>query len=520
MTSTEDRDPLIALGIAVVLAALAGISAMLGAHLLIGALRLTAGILAGAAAGAGMLAVPRLARHRIGRLLAFALALTLALALTVPAVIAARPAGLGPHTIARLDPLSAGDELRTPPAPDAPAFIHRADGTVELIDDHGVRRVATASGATIAVTADGQRLVEVAGETTTLHLLDPTLSSPDGAPPTTSVPGTPLAFDGTWLVMRECEEAGCYLHGYDLSDGSEKPVWTTAAADLEDARGPDPAETLLPARPETPPDLLDALRTTGLLPTIPLHFDPAQGWLQLDPSTGFPLGEVLARPEETCRIAVTTAPPGTGDALTGPAHPWQVLTVCTEQDGALIARAHADGTVLWESKASPGGDWEVLLGSGRVLATGTEQGTDVVGELVVSEQAAAWQAPGGEGVQQAAMFRARVGIDPVRMVVANDIGQLVAYDTVEGTDLWSAALTSPDAPVRGRLGAGTAVVLDPLERTRPLTPRGAQRLRVIDATSGEVSVQAQVGRGITEVRPLPGGRALVADGTQLVLIGP
>ena len=176
--------------------------------------------------------------------------------------------------------------------------------------------------------------------------------------------------------------------------------------------------------------------------------------------------------------------------------------------------------MLWESKASPGGDWEVLLASGRVLATGTEQGTDVVGELVVSEQAAAWQAPGGEGVQQAATFRARVGIDPVRMVVANDIGQLVAYDTVEGTDLWSAALTSPDAPVRGRLAAGTAVVLDPLERTRPLTPRGAQRLRVIDADSGEVSVQAQVGRGITEVHPLPDGRALVVDGTQLVLIGP
>src|SRR5699024_2178662 len=82
--------------------------------------------------------------------------------------------------------------------------------------------------------------------------------------------------------------------------------WLGGGAD--DARGPDPAGAQLPAASATeqPPGLLEATQLTGLVPGVPLRFDPAQGWLQLDPATGFPPGEVLAGPEQHCRIAVTT----------------------------------------------------------------------------------------------------------------------------------------------------------------------------------------------------------------------
>ena len=111
---SEDRAPAgehapdaaTALGLAVVLLALAGISALLGGHFLLGALRLAAGVLAGA--GLGVLLIALLGgrlRRRTRTLLAAGLALVVALALTVPAVLATRvdvalaltvPGGQGP----------------------------------------------------------------------------------------------------------------------------------------------------------------------------------------------------------------------------------------------------------------------------------------------------------------------------------------------------------------------------------------------------------------------------------------
>src|SRR5690625_7421914 len=66
--------------------------------------------------------------------------------------------------------------------------------------------------------------------------------------------------------------------------------------DAAETRGPDPAGTQLPAASATeqPPGLLEATQLTGLVPGVPLRFDPAQGWLQLDPATGFPLCEELS----------------------------------------------------------------------------------------------------------------------------------------------------------------------------------------------------------------------------------
>src|SRR5699024_1296575 len=80
--------------------------------------------------------------------------------------------------------------------------------------------------------------------------------------------------------------------------------------------------------------LLDALRTTGVMPVVPLSFDPAQGWVQLDPATGFPVGRILAGPEDECRIAATGAPAdGTDPLRSAP----RVLTVCSAEDGSMTA---------------------------------------------------------------------------------------------------------------------------------------------------------------------------------------
>ena len=187
------------------------------------------------------------------------------------------------------------------------------------------------------------------------------------------------------------------------------------------------------------------------------------------PATGFP-SAILAGPEEECRLAATEAPATAEDPRE--AAP-QVLTVCSAEDGALTATAFHEGEQLWQSDPSPAGTWTVRLDQGRVLAEGTETGTDVPGEIVASEARAAWSAPGGEGVAQAAAFTARIGIDGAAMVVTNEAGQLLGYDTAEGTNLWTLPLTAPGTPVRGTLEAGTAVVLGEVVREEPLDLCGA-----------------------------------------------
>ena len=510
-------DTTTALGVAVVLLAVAGICALLGEHFLLGALRLAAGILAGLGAGAALLAlVGTHLRSRPRALLASGTALGLALALTVPAVLATRLEPLSEPSIVTvtLDALDDGDTVHSLPEPGTPVLVRRADGGAQLLDENRARSVEALPDDVLSLSADGTRLIRATGTATEVLLLDPTASAPDGDFPAQTFEGTPLALTGDLLVLRHCTDGLCRLSGYDLSD-PEAALWTLL--DAEQTRGADPFGVEMPAQADAHPGLLDAARATGVLPAVPLRFDPAQGWVQLDPATGFPVGRILAGPEDDCRIAATGPSPHPQDPLREVP---LVLTVCSGEEGALTATAHQDGAVLWESAASPAGDWSVRIDQGRVLATGIEAGAETVGEIVASEQRAPWTAPGADGVAQAEAFTARIGIDGRAMVVANASGQLVAYETATGANTWTLPLSSPDATVRGRLVAGTAVVLDPVVRRSPLDPRGAQRLRVIDATSGEITVEATVAEEVSSVHPVGGGRALVTVDGKSLLLGP
>lgn len=508
-------DAATALGAAVVLLALAGICALLGAHFVLGALRLAAGILAGAGLGAALLSLPgSRPRPRARRVLAAVLAVLVALALTVPAVLATRVAPLADRAAASIDALAEGDLVHSVPVPGSPVLVRRAGGTAQLLDEVGARPVEATGHDVLALSADGARLVRATGATTEVLSLDRSLSAPDGGFPTVSFEGTPLALDGDRIVLRHCSEGLCRLSGYDLT-APDEPLWVVSGS--AETRGTDPAGTLVDARPAEPPGLLDAARATGVLPAIPLHFDPAQGWVQLDPTTGFPVGRILAGPEEECRIAAA----GEASTAQDPLHTTpRVLTVCSGEDGALTATAFHDGEQLWESAPSPAGTWSVRLDQGRVLATGTEEGAEAPGEIVATERQADWTAPGGQGVRQVAAFSARIGIDGARMVVTNESGQLLAYDTADGTNTWTLALSSPDAAVRGSLDAGTAVVLDAVVREEPLEPRGTQRLRVIDATTGEVGVETLVAEDVGDVHAVGAGRALVTVAEESLLLVP
>lgn len=504
-------DTATALGAAVLLLAVAGICALLGEHFLLGVLRLAAGVLAGLGVGAALLAlVGNRLRRRSRVLLAGGVAAALMLALTVPAVLATRLDPLSEQALVTAEAVADGDTVHSLPEPGTPVLVRRADGGAQLLDGTGSRSLEALPEDVLALSADGTRLVRATGTGTEVILLDPTASAPDGGFPAQTFEGTPLALAGDLLVLRHCTEGTCRLSGYDLTDPAA-PLWTLL--DAEQTRGVDPLGVEVAARPDAQPGLLDAARATGVLPAVPLRFDPAQGWVQLDPATGFPVGRILVAPEEDCRISATGPSPHPQDPLREVP---LVLAVCSGEDGALTATAHQDGTVLWESAPSPAGDWSVRIDQGRVLATGTEAGTETAGEIVASEQRAEWTAPGAEGVAQAEAFTSRIGIDGRAMVVANASGQLVAYETATGANIWTLPLSSPDATVSGRLSAGTAVVLDPVARTSPLDPRGAQRLRVIDTETGEVTDEAIIDGDVGPVRPVGGGRALVTvDGESL-----
>lgn len=515
----DGLDPVTALGVAVVLAALAGIAALLAGHLLLGWLRLLAGVLAGGALGAAILAVPG---NRPGptarRLLAGGLALLLAAALTLPAALATRPEDLDRLATAEIAPLAADDTVTSVPGDGSPVLVRRADGTAQLLlPGTGVMELDAAPGNVLALSADGTRLVQVTAETTRVTAIDP--ASDGRIQRWSEVAGEPLALDGDLLVVRACADGICRLSGVDLETPAE-PLWTvtdgaTGADGADGTRGPDPVGVSVPARPDAPAGLLDAVTTTGVLGAVPLRFDPAQGWVQLDPETGFPVGQILAGPDEDCRIAATDPSPGPA-TLQQEGH--VVLTACSADDGALTVTAFRDGNVLWTSDPSPAGDWEVRLEDGRVFATGTEAGTDMVGEILVSGERAAWTAPGGEDAAQLLTPVVRLGLDGSRMVLANDAGQLVAYDPATGENLWTAPLPGDPSALRGGLAAGTVALLEELPRERALDPWPLRRLRLLDADDGEELLSVRTAAEITDVRPVGGGRALVTtDGSTLLL---
>ena len=513
--AAEHPDRATWIGAAVTLLALAGICALLGEHLLLGALRLAAGLLAGAGAGAALLAVrparsPRLLRRTAAGLLA----LTLALALTVPAVLSTRLADPADGAAAVLEPLGEEAVVHSLPGTDAPALVRTADGGALLVDERGALPVAAAAGDVLALSADGTRLLRATGTTTDVLEVASIAPGADGSEPARTLEGSPRALAGDLLVMRSCVEGLCRLSGVDLAGGQE-PLWVVSAA--AETRGADPAGRAVPAVREGTPGLLEAARSTGVLPTVPLRFDPGAGWVQLEAETGFPVGDLLAPADQECRIAATGPDPAAQQLQQeGPV----VLTACSADDGALTASAHRDGQRLWTSEASPAGTWSVRLEHGRVLAAGTETGTGTTGEIVASSRQADWTAPGGQGIADAAAFTARIGIDGTRMIVTNDTGQAVAYDTADGTHLWTLPLSAPEAPVRGELAEGTAVLVDPVPRESPLDPRGAQRLRVVDAATGEVTASLTTAREIGALRPVGGGRALVDVDGETLLLGP
>lgn len=515
-------DAATALGLAVVSLALAGICALLGDHFLLGALRLAAGVLAGTGLGVLLLALlGRRLRRRTRRLLAGALALVVALALTVPAVHASRVGSLESAAAAEIAPLGEGDKVASAPNGQGPVLVRRADGTAQLVGAGAeASEVEAAPDDVLALSSDGTRLVQVTGEVTRVHELGggsdaagDGSDAPDGGAAPVELPGQPLALSGDTLVLRACEDGVCRVRGVDLT-APDEPLWTVM--DAEETRGPDQAGLALPARAEAPPGLLDAVAATGVLPSVPLRFDPAQGWLQIDAATGFPVGRVLAPADADCRIAATLAPPDPQSVQEqGPL----VLTACSGEDGALTATAFRDGAPLWESAPSPAGNWTVRLEAGRVLASGTEAGTTIEGEILAAEHGTDWTAPGGDGVAQVEAFTARIGIDGTRMVLTNEAGQLLAYDTATGTNSWTLPLDDPEAEVRGSLASGTAVVLDETAREEPLDPRGAQRLRVITAEDGAVSEELVLDEEITAWHPLSGGRALISTDEETVLLG-
>lgn len=520
------------IGMALTLLALAGLCVLLGQHFLVGWLRLTAGLLA--AFGVGVLVLVALGGSR--RAVAFgaagAVVVLLAAGLTVPGVISARPTALEDAALVSVPALVDGDRVTSLPLEGSPVLVRRVDGTAELLRGTRVDAVGSSDEELLALSADGTRLIRVTGtpvETTVLDL-------PAGAEPQVraNLSGAPLALEGDLLVLRTCAQSMCRISGHDLADEESgtstdplSALWTIldgTGERAEDARGPDPAGIEAPARATQPPGLLDAVDQGGILPEVPLRFDPAQGWVQLDPATGFPLGNILARPEEQCRIAATAPPPAPPTLQA--ARP-VVLTVCSDEDGAMTASAFADGTRLWESDPSPAGEWTVLLDRGRILASGTEAGTDQPGEIVAGEPRAAWTAPGGPALQQASAFTTRIGIDGARMVITNDAGQLAAYDTAHGQNTWTHGVNEPatagpgdDAPdARGMLGAGSVIILDPASRTTALDPRGGRRLRVIDAGTGEISFESVVAGSAEPVAAVGRGSALITAGDRTLLLG-
>lgn len=508
------RDRATLIGLAVVLLAAAGICALLGSHFLLGALRLAAGILAGLGLGAVLLALlPARLAERPRVLVAGATALATMLVLTVPAVIATRVAPLADQAVLSIPALGEGDAVHSLPAPDSPVLVRRADGSAQVLIGQVPHSIEATPHDVLALSADGRRLVRATGASTEVILLDPTASTADGSLPSRSFEGTPIALDGDRLVQRTCSDGLCRNSGYDLG-GSEEPLWVVSAP--TETRGADPVGLEVAAVPGEAPGLLDAARATGVMPSVPLSFDPSQGWVQLDPGTGFPVGRILAGDEEECRIAATAEAVAAQDPLQ--ASPL-VITACSAEDGALTATAFRDGEVLWESAASPAGTWDVRIDHGRVLASGTEAGGDAPGEIIATEQRAAWTAPGGEGVAQAAAFTARIGLDGTAMVVSNESGQLLAYELADGANTWTLPLSTSEGEVRGTLSAGTAVVLDGVRRERPLEPRSTRRLRVIDVATGEVTSTDLVAAEVSAMHAVGGGRALVTVGDETLLLG-
>ncbi len=497
------------LGLAVTAFALAGIAALLGAHALIGALRLIAGLLAGVGLGLVVLAVLPIGRfsRRVRTLLAAVAALVLALALTVPALLHSTHPRLEDAAAARIPALSSKDRITSAPVPGSPVLIRHGNGSVDVLDTGGSRTIELTPPEIPALSADGTRLLLIGAESTRIQPLH------GDAAEERTVPGQVTSLDGTLAVARHCADGACHLSGYDLTTAKAQALWTLS--DAPETRGPDPAGVEVPVT-APPAGVLEAITATALMPSTALRYDPAQGWLQIDPRTGFPLGSVLAPADSSCRIAATAPAVGaeTGRGLL-PAGP-TVLTVCPGREGTLQATAWEEGRQRWASAPSPAGTWRVRMQAGRVIGVGIEAGASAEGEIIASQAQAEWSAPGGALMAQAEPLRARIGMDSSRILGVNALGQVVAYDAATGENLWSRP--GREGAVRGALGAGSAVLVQPLERRHAMDPRGATVVTVLDAAQGSERVRVSTGNDVQSVHPVGRDRALVntPDGAWLL----
>ncbi len=493
------------LSIAVVLAAVGAACWIVGEHQLRAVLRLLGGALAGLALAPLVLAAAGRARRAMQ--VAGVLAVLAALALTVPAVLAHRVGTLDGIELEGLAPLGADDQVVSVAGTEEPSaiLVRRAGGASQLVtaDGASVADLATVPKDVVALSADG-RYVTVAhdGSTRVAAATDPSAVR--------TVEGTPVGLVGDVLVVRACADGRCDERGYDLGGtGSlDEPLWTV---DVDvDAPVADPEGTALtiggPAL-----STADVGRETGVLPHAVVRRAAGQGWAWVDPATGHVDGRLIAADGDACRVV---APASLDDGALQP-----VVAVCAGTDGALTASASRDGEPVWTSAASAAGDWTVRVENGRVIADGTQAESGTVGEIVATEHSPVWIEPGGETVAEAGPYRAQVGVDGRDVVRVTAAGQVIAHDVVTGETVWAEPISEQGAALRGALAARTVVLLDAHARTDALDPSAATHLRVIDSSTGEVTVDRWSPGVIADVRPVSAGRALVLENGRMLLVG-
>lgn len=510
------EDPVLIVSAGIVLACLAGMAWLLADMLLDGRLLVLAGVLAGLAAGCALLAA--LARFTplrmlLQRCLAGAAAAAVALGLLVPALSGTGPEELAERAAVSTAALTEGDTVAS--VPGAPVLIRRADGSGELLGEDGVQEIAGAEASTLGLSADGAWLVGVGDGTSWVRSL-----AGGALGPVQELDGTLLTLTGDIAVLHRCAEGRCDLAGWDLAaEGADQELWSITAP--EEARGQAPAGAEIAlggdsdagADQEGAPEATAAVQADGVVPSAPVRFDPEQGWLWFDPTSGHPVGRVLSDPEQDCRVASVPAVE-TGAAQThGPA----AVMVCSTDDGVLTASGLSDGAARWTSEASPAGSWTVRLTEGAVLARGTEEGTDIEGEMVASSTRARWTASGG--VSPPAL-RARIGLDGALILGFTERDEALAADTATGEILWTVPVRAADRDPRGALGHDGAVIVDSAPRSHPFDPRDAQRLRVLDRARGRVQEALVTRDPIERVQPLSEGRVLVGSGERLMLLVP
>lgn len=490
------RDPVVWLALTVILAGLGALAWVLGEDRLSAALRIGGAVLIGLAAGA--LAVAALVRVMAGRrrtlrLTALGIAAATALALTAPFAIVQRAGELGGRALADLEPLGAEDRVVSIPGTEAmsPILVLRADGAAQLVSADGtaVTDLGASGADAVALTPDARWVLLVRDGSTRIA---PVEAPTAGA----TVEGEPVALSEGVLALRTCDAVTCIERGMDPAAPVGEPGWSVDVGPVPSS--PDPEGARLPAAGDDGASLTGTLRASGVLPSQIVRAVAGQGWFWADPATGALSGRRIAGADEPCRVVAPQVPIDRDV-------PPPVLAVCTAEDGAVTARASAQGAPLWESAATVSGDWAASVSRGRVIVSGDSADGAQSGLLVASEAHLDWQVPGTEAT--AGAYRALVGVDGRDVVRIDEAGTAIDDDLVTGETVWT--LPTEGDGVQGALGAGTTVLIDDRPREAALDPARARRVHVIDDATGDVTAQGWTTRGIEDVRPVAGGRALV-----------